>query len=119
MIHQLKTKHEYFEAIAQGRKPFEVRYNDRNYHVGDFLALNELSKDEQLNETGRCMMVEVTYILGGDNFCKEGWVIMGIRPCWIKTLSDRDFYSDRSYYTVPIYNDPTNASMNRDAKRSK
>lgn len=103
MIHQLKTKAEYFEAIAKGLKPFEVRNNDRNFYVGDFLALNELATAEQFGETGRCMLVEVTYILKDPAFCKDGQVIMGIRPCYIARQHDRDIFTDRNYYSVPVY----------------
>lgn len=41
MIHQLKCEAKYFEEICSGQKTFEVRKNDRNFHVGDYLALNE------------------------------------------------------------------------------
>lgn len=40
-IHNLKCWPEYFAAIASGQKKFEVRKNDRDYQVGDLLALHE------------------------------------------------------------------------------
>lgn len=89
MIHQLKIKPEYFQAIAEGRKNFEVRNNDRQFQAGDFLALNELATVEQFGETGRCLLVEVTYILNNQDYCKDGQVIIGIRPCAITRIGAR------------------------------
>lgn len=43
MIHQLKCEAKYFEELCFGTKTFEVRKNDRDFHVGDYLALNELT----------------------------------------------------------------------------
>lgn len=37
----LKIKPEYFQAVIDGRKPFEIRKNDRNFKVGDEIYLDE------------------------------------------------------------------------------
>lgn len=75
MIHELKTLPEYFKAVADGSKTFEVRKNDRPFHVGDFLALNEYEKGDY---TGRCLIVRVTYILNDQKYCKNGYSVIGI-----------------------------------------
>ena len=77
MVHQLKIKEEYFEAIRLQNKNFEVRKNDRNFKAGDYLALNEVGDDGV--ETGCSMLVKVTYILDSPDYCKEGYVIMSIK----------------------------------------
>jgi len=41
MTHDIKILSEYFNAVADGSKPFEVRRNDRDYQVGDTLLLRE------------------------------------------------------------------------------
>lgn len=41
MTHHLKTMPEYFQAVIEGRKPFEVRKNDRGFKVGDRVILEE------------------------------------------------------------------------------
>lgn len=39
--HELKTFPPYFAAVAEGRKTFEVRWNDRAYQAGDMVVLRE------------------------------------------------------------------------------
>ncbi|MEG0944374.1 MAG: DUF3850 domain-containing protein [Angelakisella sp.] len=95
MIHQLKCEHGYFEDIISGKKTFEVRNNDRGFKVGDFLGINEVEKrdeSETLLPSGRCVLVEVAYILDNSAYCKPGQVIMGITPCSIGTQKGRDMF---------------------------
>ena len=74
--HYLKIKPLYYRAIAKGLKNFEVRYNDRNFKVGDMLHLQEYLDGEY---TGREILAEVTYIMDDPTFCKEGYVVMAIK----------------------------------------
>jgi len=74
MNHYLKIKPEYLDAVLDRRKPFEIRYNDRNYQVGDVLVLQEYDKDAY---TGFSISVQVSYIT--DFQQKDGYVVMGIR----------------------------------------
>lgn len=88
MLHQLKIRPEYFIDVATGRKTFEVRKNDRDFHVGDFLGLNELTsvhgnEISEIKETGRFILAEVTYVISDVNYVKEGYVILGIKPCTV------------------------------------
>ena len=78
MVHAVKVKPEYFMVYASGQKLFEVRKNDRPYKVGDFLALNEYNGKEY---TGRCAMGAITYILEETEYCAEGYVVLGLKPC--------------------------------------
>ncbi|EKE9396609.1 DUF3850 domain-containing protein, partial [Listeria monocytogenes] len=48
-VHELKILPEYYEDIVAGRKTFEIRKNDRDFQVGDYLILKEF-KDG--NHTG-------------------------------------------------------------------
>ena len=81
MIHELKILPEYFEDILSGEKTFEIRKNDRTYNKGDMLALNEYTQD---GYTGRCMLVQITYILTGTTFLPEGFCCISFRPCCIE-----------------------------------
>ncbi len=60
--HDLKVQPQYFEAIKDKRKPFEIRRNDRDYQVGDILLLHEW-------ETGPDPRCEVHKYLMGDGKC--------------------------------------------------
>ncbi len=83
MIHAVKTETVYFEATAEGIKNFEVRKNDRPCNPGDFIALNEW-KDGKY--TGRCTMHKITFVLFDKEYCKEGYVVLGITPCRIDRI---------------------------------
>ena len=85
MIHELKVDREYFIPIVQGKKTFEVRKNDRDFQLGDFLALNETHDGKY---TGDAVLAVVQYILDTPVFCKDGFVIMGIKPCGVTFTSE-------------------------------
>lgn len=57
----LKIAPEYFQPLIEGRKPFEIRYNDRNYQVGDKVLLREY-KEEDDSYTGRVCLVKIKEI---------------------------------------------------------
>ena len=48
MTHNIKIEPQYFQAVIEGEKPFEIRLNGRNYQVGDTLILNEIGTGEKL-----------------------------------------------------------------------
>ena len=80
MVHELKIRSEYFEAVCKGKKTFEVRKNDRPFHVGDLLGLNEIDFRNGTRYTGRAIVVRVTYILNDyPDLLREGAVILGIK----------------------------------------
>lgn len=85
MVHELKILSKYFEDALTGNKPFELRKNDRDYKVGDILALNEVS-DDKTKYTGNSLLCEVTYVLDLKDWLadSEDYVILGIRKLWIK-----------------------------------
>lgn len=51
--HELKTWPEFFAPVFDGRKPFEIRENDRDYQVGDILCLREFIPCPSCNGTRR------------------------------------------------------------------
>lgn len=85
MIHDLKIWPEYFEAVKDGRKTFEVRKNDRDFQVGDDLLLREFVPKGYYDDnyemyTDRILHRKVSYILQGSQFgIQEGFVVMGLQ----------------------------------------
>lgn len=79
VIHGLKILPKHFEEVRNSTKSFDCRKCDRDYRVGDYLALNEW--DGQY--TGRTELVKVTYILypGAKKLYEEATVVMAIKKC--------------------------------------
>ena len=85
-IHELKILPEYFNAVIDGRKTFEIRKNDRDFAVGDTLVLKEWNQINRM-PTGREQRCEITYILEGNEETKgyglmKGFCIMSIMQKW-------------------------------------
>lgn len=83
-IHELKTDPEVFQAVVDGRKTFEIRFNDRDFKVGDELVLLEtihtgeqMKKGKPLLYSGNELHKTVSYVLSGYGL-QDGWVILGI-----------------------------------------
>lgn len=82
MIHELKIFPEYFTSVISGEKTFEIRRNDRNFRVGDYIALNEFKKES--GYTGRSALYRITYLAGTGHppaSLPDGYVVLGIHPC--------------------------------------
>ena len=79
MNHILKTHPEPFQAVFDGLKTFEFRYNDRNFQVGDFLDLKEYNPITK-EFSGRSIQVKITYILAEGYNIPEGYAILSIIP---------------------------------------
>lgn len=84
-IHELKTDSEVFQAVVEGRKTFEIRFNDRDFRVGDELVLLEaihtgeqMKRGKPLLYSGNELRKKVSYILSGYGL-QDGWVILGIK----------------------------------------
>ena len=71
MEHNLKIANEYFEAVNEGLKTFEIRNNDRNFKVEDIVNLEEI--DENKEYTGRKVTGKITYITNYEQM--SGYVV--------------------------------------------
>lgn len=85
-IHELKVWPPYFRAVKDGAKPFEIRYDDRGFEVGDKLFLREFSPlgyykaDEAAYYTGRTCIRKISYILRGKEWgLMDGYVVLGLQ----------------------------------------
>ena len=75
--HELKIIPEYFEAVVSGKKNFEIRKNDRNFHVGDKVVLKEWNGAEY---TGNQVERYISYILfDWQAGLKDGYCIIALK----------------------------------------
>ncbi len=67
----------YFREVECGNKKFELRKNDRDYLIGDYLLLREWDFN---GYTGRAILTRITYMLQIEALIKtkEPWVILSI-----------------------------------------
>lgn len=81
-VHELKTLPKYFKEVVEGSKTFEVRKDDRDFQVGDWLKLREYNSTKK-KYTGDYLMTVITYILGRNEdekiYVPDGYVILGIK----------------------------------------
>jgi hypothetical protein len=78
--HKIKCWPQYFRAVKDERKPFEVRKEDRDYQVGDYLCLVEFDPAKDAL-TGDYLYRRVTYVLtAGDppRGLMDGFVVLGL-----------------------------------------
>lgn len=78
MTHDLKCWVGFFEAVLDGRKPFEIRKNDRRYRVGDILHLREWDPIK-MTYTDRSCARMVSYVTDWEQ--QNGYVVMGLIAC--------------------------------------
>lgn len=83
MEHKLKILPQYFKAVQEGTKTFELRKNDRGFKVGDILILREWIKRDlqrESNFTGNEIKKEISYVLEGGKYgLEEGYCILGLK----------------------------------------
>ena len=77
-IHLLKILPKWYEDVASGVKNFEIRKNDRDFKVGDYLLLKEW---EEGKFTGRELTRYIEYIYKGDGTygLSNDFCILGIK----------------------------------------
>lgn len=80
--HRLKTWPDYFNAVRNGAKPFDVRFDDRGYKVGDRVLLQEY-EPRRKEFTGKEVLCRITYVLASDakavkDALSKDWVVLGL-----------------------------------------
>lgn len=74
--HDLKCDWAFFEAVRDGRKTFEIRFNDRGFQAGDKITLKQKFQDG-IGLTGRTINATITYVIGYQQ--QAGWVVFSFR----------------------------------------
>lgn len=100
MIHAHKILPEFFKAMAAGTKSFEVRKNDRPYHTGDYVALNEWNSEQY---TGKCTLQKIDLYIKRSGILQGRLCDFGLEPCAIGEIREsRRMLQGRSE-EVPVY----------------
>jgi len=95
--HVLKTWQPYWEAVASGAKPFEVRRDDRGFQRGDILVLRctepktglPISAGPGFSAKAKEVRKRISYILtGGQLGIEPGYVVMGLQDVEIQEGAD-------------------------------
>ncbi|MEM5646474.1 DUF3850 domain-containing protein [Bacillus cereus] len=76
MLHNLKINKVFFTPVLEQIKTFEIRKNDRDFHIGDKVILNEWD-DKNQQYTGRNVKVEILYITDYEQ--KDNYVVFGFK----------------------------------------
>ena len=78
--HTLKIYPEFFKAVQDGSKTFEIRKNDRGFQKGDFLFLQEYILNPWYCDhyTGETCYRAVEYVLSGFGL-QPDYVCLGLR----------------------------------------
>ena len=82
--HKLKTDPYVFQRVWDGKKTFEIRYNDRQFQEGEILWLletrftgEEMKAGAPLKYTGRQISLKVTDVLVGPIYgLMQGWALL-------------------------------------------
>lgn len=75
MTHNLKIDPLYFQPVIERKKLFEIRFNDRNFQVGDTVILQEYDRFNQ-KYTGRSLSATITFITSYQQL--SNFVVFGI-----------------------------------------
>lgn len=76
MHHDLKQEREHFEDVIHNNKRLEIRFNDRNYKVGDTCTLNEFDHKKNMaldrGYSGAFIKIKIMFVTKHEQ--KKGWV---------------------------------------------
>ena len=82
MVHAIKIRESFADAVNRGDKTFEVRKNDRGYQKGDtvrFIVLYDSDGCKMVSHPLMKKEYEITYVLNGWGI-EDGYCVFGIKP---------------------------------------
>lgn len=79
--HVLKLQKDFCDAVYNGDKTFELRYNDRGFQKGDRVRFAAIDGDEWIDHPINNEEYEITYVLAGWGL-QRNFVAFGIKKTW-------------------------------------
>lgn len=81
VIHELKTEAVYWDAVAAGKKTFEVRRNDRGFQPGDIVKLVRMESRMWRDTMREPLVFRIGWLLQGGQFGVEpGYCVFNLLP---------------------------------------
>ena len=77
ITHYLKIKENYLDRLVKGIKTAEIRYNDRDYQVGDYLQFRNPSDDITVGSADVYIYFKILHVHSGLGLA-DGYVCMSI-----------------------------------------
>lgn len=74
--HTIKCEKVYFDQTLDGKKPFEIRDNDRAYQRDDVVIMKETDEDFLTSYTGRKLGARIGFVTPFNQ--KDGWVVFSL-----------------------------------------
>lgn len=112
MIHRLKIKKEYADAICGNVKHFEVRKNDRKYEVGDIIVFYCINTEELHGIEERAFFV--SYMLTHNDFPEgicEGYCVLSLA----RLDDDMAYYFAKRWRKYDMNRDMASGEVRNDA----
>jgi ASC-1-like (ASCH) protein len=78
MTHALKTTQPHFDNVKAGKKPFELRKNDRNFKEGDEIILQEYDPESK-KYSGQEVKGVITLVMTDERFMRKDMAVLGIK----------------------------------------
>lgn len=90
-IHELKINQVYYDKLLSGSKTAELRYNDRNYQVGDIIYFNEIiqedgtyKKPKYRYSADKIHIFYITDVLKDDKYLQPNFVMLSISRLYVR-----------------------------------
>lgn len=77
--HNIKLNIKYCDAVYHRDKKFEIRKNDRNYQVGDFIKFIPVNENGEAHHPIETKIYQITYILDDFEGLSEGFIAFTIK----------------------------------------
>ena len=100
MIHKLKIKYSYASKIAHNLKTFELRRDDRNFKVGDWIVF-EIVDSPDLSKLSKAEREEVVWVL---TTIKDNQYLMLNQLSYIIQIQWSNLLSGNLYLSLAIIN---------------
>lgn len=100
-LHIKKIQPKYFEDILENGKNFEIRKNDCDYQVGDFVFLVEYDGEILTNNS---IFAEITYVLKDipEYGLDKDYCIFGFKIKWLSLLGTEEERSEKLRRAIEI-----------------